>query len=136
MCRCSPIFGIGNCYESSFFESIRAAFLADFNFPCKNYVIDTIFQKSAFRQKNSTEAFPKDEKMMKVVFIAMLSNNFQKDYNDGAKKIVIRGEEPIFTGWNKGQGEAVTVERWESGNFDIHFVRVTKFNKLYFFTIC
>lgn len=49
--------------------------------------------------------------MMTVVFIAMLSKNFQKDYNEETK-IVILGQAPIFSKWDEGFGEPVTVERW------------------------
>ncbi|XP_046861651.1 E3 ubiquitin-protein ligase rnf213-alpha-like [Xenia sp. Carnegie-2017] len=64
------------------------------------------------RQKKNTEITQAEEKMMTVVFIAMLSKNFQKDYNEETK-IVILGQAPIFSKWDEGFGEPVTVERNE-----------------------
>ena len=42
-----------------------------------------------------------------VVFHAILSEKFGK--LDGGTKIVIRGDEPVFEGWNKGGVSLVTV---------------------------
>ena len=50
-----------------------------------------------------------DEKeTLTVVFHAILSDKFGK-LDDGTK-IVIRGEDPVFNGWNKG-GVALVTER-------------------------
>jgi hypothetical protein len=47
-----------------------------------------------------------DEKTFTVIFHAMLSNKFK---SDDFVQVVIRGDEPVFHGWNKG-GEPVIVE--------------------------
>ncbi|XP_046861791.1 uncharacterized protein LOC124455094 [Xenia sp. Carnegie-2017] len=75
--------------------------------------IGYMYQKADYHQENSNNSSIKkrnSESMMTVVFNAMLSKNFQKDYNEETK-IFIRGEEPIFKGWNDEHGESVIVER-------------------------
>ncbi|XP_046861759.1 uncharacterized protein LOC124455046 isoform X2 [Xenia sp. Carnegie-2017] len=62
------------------------------------------------RKDKSSGDPPKEEKKLTVVFIAMLSKNFQKDFKEGTK-IYIRGDGPIFNNWNNGPGETVQVER-------------------------
>ena len=48
--------------------------------------------------RNSTSNDDKQE-TIKVIFHAILSDKFELD---DATKIVIRGVEPVFEGWNKG----------------------------------
>lgn len=46
--------------------------------------------------------------MFTVVFHAILSDKLKVD-NDGKSRIVIRGVEPVFDGWNEG-GKHVTIQ--------------------------
>lgn len=47
-----------------------------------------------------------DEETFTVIFHAILSDKFKMD--DGQSCIVIRGEKPVFGGWDHG-GEPVTI---------------------------